>query len=180
MRTRHPASRRRRNRGLSIAEVMVSMTITSMLLVGVSAAYSASANAVDGNDRFFRATQAARVTMTQLLTEVRRADSVLTAPTNDSIIITREQSLRVPEEQSREFKYDAANKRITVQIFYKKADGTTYASPLYSMCRNVPEAKFGPPDKLSGVEVRVPVTVVVASGGNEVRLSDTSGPRRAF
>src|SRR5205823_7082731 len=70
-------------RGMSIAEVMISMAIAALLLVGVSAAYTASADAVEANDNFFRATQAGRVTMTQLLTEIRRADSVLTAPTND-------------------------------------------------------------------------------------------------
>ena len=35
-------------RGLSISEVLLSLAITSMLLVGVAAAYNASANAIDG------------------------------------------------------------------------------------------------------------------------------------
>src|SRR3954470_14247930 len=63
-------------RGLSIIEVMISLTISAFLLVAVAAAYSASADAVEMNDKFFRATQAGRVTMNQLLTEIRRADSV--------------------------------------------------------------------------------------------------------
>src|SRR5215218_4356873 len=63
-------------RGLSIVEVMISLTICSFLLVAVAAAYNASASAVEMNDRFFRATQAGRVTMNQLLTEIRRADAV--------------------------------------------------------------------------------------------------------
>src|SRR5205085_1130645 len=70
----HPASRRRR--GLSIIEVMISLTISAFLLVAVAAAYSASADAVEMNDKFFRATQAGRVTMNQVLTEIRRADAV--------------------------------------------------------------------------------------------------------
>ena len=167
-------------RGLSIAEVMLGLAITSLLLVGVSAAYSASANAVDGNDRFFRTTQAARVTMNQLLTEIRRADSVITSPTYDMIYVERDPELRIPKEQAREFKYNSVSRTITLQIHFKNADGTTYKSDLYTLCRNVDEAKFGPPEKVSGIEVRLPVTVVVKSGGNTVRLSDTSGPRRAF
>ena len=178
MQTRPPA------RGFSIAEVMLSLAITSMLLVGVSAAYSASANAVDGNDRFFRSTQAARVSMTQLVTEIRRADGI-DAPDSpgpyDNITIFRDPDLRLNEEESREFRYNAAAKTITLQITFKrKLDGVIYKSPLYTLCRNVEEVKFGPPDKVSGVEVRVPVTVVVKSNGHTVRLSDTSGPRRAF
>ena len=52
---------------------------------------------------------------------------------------------------------------------------------LYTMCRNVTECRFGPAAKdNAGIEVRVPVTVVVKTGGNTVRLSDTSGPRRAM
>src|SRR4051812_31391096 len=66
----------RRRRGLSIIEVMISLTISAFLLVAVAAAYNASADAVEMNDKFFRATQAGRVTMNQLLTEIRRADSV--------------------------------------------------------------------------------------------------------
>lgn len=183
MRNKRPTRHHPLPGGFSIAEVMLSLAITSMLLVGVAAAYSASADAVDGNDQFFRATQAARVTMNQLLTEVRRADSVDTSDVApfDTVFVTRDPDLRLTEEQYREFKYDAAGKKITLQIVFKKAsDNTIYKSPLYTMCRNVDECKFGPPDKnAAGVEVRVPVTVVVKSGGHTIRLSDTSGPRRA-
>ena len=183
MATVRPNQNRLVPRGFSIAEVMLSLAITSMLLVGVAAAYSASADAVDGNDRFFRTTQAARVTMTQLITEVRRADSVDTADVApfDTLFITRDPDLRLPEEQFREFKYDAAGKTITLQITFKRvADGVIYKSPVYTLCRNVHEASFGPAAKTGTVEVRLPVTLVIKSNGHSVRLSDTSGPRRAL
>lgn len=172
---------RGRRRGLSVVEAMISLAISSLLLVGVASAYNASADAAEVNDRFFRATQAGRVSMNQMLTEIRRADRIVTATTNDSIIIDRPVDTRMnAEEQSREFKYDAAAKAITLTIYFKKSDGTTYAKGPYVMCRNVTEAKFGPPekDKALTVELRVPVTVVVSIGGNSVRLSDTTGPRR--
>ena len=165
--------------GLSIAEVLISLAITSMLLVGVATAYNASANAVEGNDRFFRATQAGRVTMTQLLNEIRKAESVVVAPTYDSIIITRRSDLRVnTEEQSREFKYNSTTKKITLKIYYQKADLTTYQSPDYSLASNVIEAKFGPAEQVGGVDARVPVTVVIQSGSSTVRLSDTTTVRK--
>jgi len=166
-------------RGLSIAEVLISLAISAMLLVGVAAAYSASAKAVDGNDTFFRATQAGRVTMTQLMNEIRKAESVVVAPTYDSIIITRRSDLKInSEEQSREFKYNAATKKITLKIYYQKADGTTYQSPDYSLASNVTTAKFGPAEQVGGADARVPVTVVIQLGSNTVRLSDTTSVRK--
>ena len=179
MRTEHSTPFRRPVRGLSIAEVMISLAISSMLLVGVAAAYSASADSVEANDKFFRVTQAGRVTMTQLMTEIRRADQIVTAPTKDSVIITRQPDLRLnSEEQSREFKYDPIRKEITLTIYFKRPDNSPYTRGPYTLARNVEECAFGPPDVIGGVEMRIPVTVVIKSGVNSVRLSDTSGPRR--
>jgi type II secretory pathway pseudopilin PulG len=183
MRTRPLTHRPPPARGLSIAEVLLSLAIVSMLLVGVAAAYTAASNAVDGNDRFFRATQAARVSMTQLLTEIRRADKVDTAGASpyNTVFVTRDPELRLPEEQWREFKYDSVTRTITLQIIFKKvSDGTIYKSDLYTLCRNVEEASFGPAAKVGTVEVSIPVTVVIKSNGHTIRLSDTSGPRRAM
>jgi Tfp pilus assembly protein PilW len=181
---RIPTTRSRRPRlGLSLVEVMISLAITSFLLVAVAAAYNASASAVEMNDRFFRATQAGRVTMNQLLTEIRRADFVACAPTSDSVIVTRPLVNRLPEEDSREYRYDAAAKKVTLQVFYKKADGTTYSGPKYSLASNVEVAKFGPADQVKDatgalLDIRIPVTIEVKISGNQVRLSGSSGPRR--
>src|SRR5213083_3082890 len=107
---------RRARFGLSLVEVMISLAITSFLLVAVAAAYSASADAVEMNDRFFRATQAGRVTMNQLLTEIRRADSVQVF--TDHIDVIRPQPSRLPKETFRTFQYDAANKQMKLQVHY--------------------------------------------------------------
>src|ERR1041384_6192160 len=77
-------------RGLSIVEVLISLAITSVLLTAVSAAFTASSEAVENNDEFFRATQAARVSMTQILTEVRRAKSVNVSSSTKLDMITFE------------------------------------------------------------------------------------------
>src|SRR2546421_10256836 len=79
------ASAQRRNRGLSLPEVLVSLTISALLLVAVAAAFSASAAAISVNDRFFRATQAARVSMEQILTLVRRCQSCQVGGTYDGV-----------------------------------------------------------------------------------------------
>ena len=67
---------RSRSRGLGIVEMVISLAIAAMLLTAVAAAFTASAAAVEVNDDFFRATQAARVSMNQILTDLRRADGV--------------------------------------------------------------------------------------------------------
>ena len=169
----------RHRRGLSIVELMISLTISAMLLVGVAAAYNASASSVEGNDRFFRVTQSGRVLMTQLIAEIRRADTVVVSGAPyDSIIITRRPDLRLTEEQSREYRYDAAAKTVTLKIYYERANGTTYQSPVYTLVRDVQSAAFGPTKQVGGVDVRVPVTLVITTGPNTVRLSDTSAPRK--
>src|SRR5687767_5398211 len=182
-----PSASRAGRRGLSIVEVMISLTITSFLLVAVAAAYNASASAVEMNDRFFSATQAGRVTMNQLLTEIRRADSVACAPTSDSIMITRPTATATKDganvECERWFKFDPTTKKITVQIYFKRPDLTVYAGPVYSLASNVEVATFGPPDTIPNpagglLDARVPVTIEVKIGGNQVRLSGSSGPRR--
>jgi Tfp pilus assembly protein PilW len=174
---------RPRRRALSIVEVLISLAISSLLLIGVAAAYSASADAIEVNDKFFRATQSGRVTLNQMLTEIRRAEFVFCAPTNDSIIITRPDTTKLPDEDSREYKYNPETKRVTLQIFYKSATGS-WSSPEYTMASNMETARFGPPARIretSGrvLEVRVPVTLEVKIGGNSIRLSGSSSPRRA-
>jgi Tfp pilus assembly protein PilW len=168
----------RASHGLSIVEVLISLAISALLLTGVAAAYNASASAVESNDRFFRATQAARVTMNQLLTEIRRAESVLCEPGNGSIIITRPQADRLTDEQSREYRYDATSKKITLRIFYKNASNVTWSSPAYSLASNVESATFGPPDLVGGAETRIPLALDVKIDANTVRLSGSSSPRR--
>jgi prepilin-type N-terminal cleavage/methylation domain-containing protein len=186
-----PVSRRRR--GLSIIEVMISLTISAFLLVAVAAAYSASADAVEMNDKFFRATQAGRVTMNQLLTEIRRADSVDVIDSRTINVIRPApgaaggSGTSQANETFRTFAYDPATKQVTLQIHYK-ATAPSPVSPVYPLARNVDAAVFGPAEYLkdaAGVEVpgkivvRVPVQLVVRIASNEVRLSGASGPRRA-
>jgi prepilin-type N-terminal cleavage/methylation domain-containing protein len=184
----HRVSRRRR--GLSIIEVMISLTISAFLLVAVAAAYSASADAVEMNDKFFRATQAGRVTMNQVLTEIRRADSVEVVDTKTINVIRPAAGstaggtgTRQPKETFRTFAYDAAKKQVTLQIHYD-ATAPSPVSPVYALARNVEAAVFGPAEMQKDasnvlVVARVPIQVVVRIGGNEVRLSGSSGPRRA-
>lgn len=80
-----PLGRGRRGprRAMSLIEVMVSLAICSSLLVAVAAAFNASSAAININDRFFRATQAGRVSMAQMLAAVRKCQEVQVGDTYD-------------------------------------------------------------------------------------------------
>jgi type II secretory pathway pseudopilin PulG len=74
-----PLSRRRRRQrgllrrcGLTLIDTMMSIAISSSLLVAVGAAFNSSSKAIQNNDQFTTAVQAARVSINQIMTEVRR------------------------------------------------------------------------------------------------------------
>src|SRR5215212_2456647 len=93
-------------RGLSLAEVMISLAISAMLLTAVAAAFTASAEAIEQNDEFFRASQAARVSMNQILTEIRRANAVQVPATNKSL------SMLTWDNKDRTYSYDSGTKKL--------------------------------------------------------------------
>lgn len=174
---------RRPRRGITMMEMMVSLSITGMLLAGLASAFVTSADAVEMNEQFFRATQAARITLNQVLVECRRADALQCSSTGtyDHFDVIRPQEVLEPNEVFRRYRYDQAGKRITLTIHY--ADGTT--SPAYTMVKNVEDAQFGPPQ--TGVDFnnatvvkRLPVVITIKTGRNVVTLNGAAGPRRAM
>lgn len=175
-------------RGLSLPEIMISLLITSILLVAVAAAFTSSASAIENNDQFFRCTQAARVTLGQILAEIRNCDSLDMSTPNTIRIIrqaqtsdTYQQYARPANEQSRAFAYDSANQRITLQFTY--LDGTL--SPVYELAAGVTACSFGPPQmgldyNNAQIPVRVPIMVTVTAGNNRIVLDGAAAPRRAM
>ncbi|MDB5171959.1 MAG: hypothetical protein JWN51_732 [Phycisphaerales bacterium] len=166
--------------GLSLIETMISVSICTALMVAVAAAFKVSANAIDMNDTFFRCSQGSRVTMNQILTEMRRADAVQVDTAAGTIQIIRPASALAPNEIYRQFAYDSTNKRVTLQIFY----ANNVVSPAYELANNVSAANFGPADmgtdyNLTLVAVRIPVTLTCSAGGNVVTLCGAAAPRRA-
>lgn len=178
-------------RGLSLPEAMISLSITTVLLVAVATAFTSSAKAIELNDGFFRCSQASRVTMNQILAEVRNCDSLDMSTANTISIIrpafvagTSQQFYRQvgpPAEVSRSFVYDSVNKVITLQIFY--ASGSP--SPLYELASNVSSCQFGPADmgldyNNATIPIRVPITITISTSGNTVVLNGSAAPRRAM
>ena len=179
---------RHTRKGLSLPEAMISLSITAMLLVAVATAFSSASQAIEMNDTFFRCTQAARVTIDQLLGEVRNCDSLDMGTANTIKIIRPAPGSgpysRQASEVERDFVYDSANKRLTLQIFY--SGGTS--SPVYELASNVDACAFGPADmgldyNNAVIPIHVPISVTVKAGnGNttsSVVLSGSAAPRRA-
>ena len=152
-------------RGLSLAEVMISLAISAMLLTAVAAAFTASSDAIEQNDEFFRASQAARVSMNQILTEIRRADPV------DAVNSTAIDLAMVGHDGNpRDYIYDAATKKL-------KLDTHTAGKPQYNLASNCSSAAFAY-DIIGGKVYRVSVTIVVQVGKNTIRLTGSAAPRK--
>jgi prepilin-type N-terminal cleavage/methylation domain-containing protein len=161
-------------RGLSLVEVMISLAISAMLLTAVAAAFTASSDAIQVNDEFFRASQAARVSMNQILTEVRRAQHV-DPPTAGGTRMFMQCWDHTPTKPShRTYAYDAANRKL---MLITENDAT---DPDYTMASNCTTARFDADLDATGVKVlRLSVTIVVQVGQNQIRLTGSASPRKA-
>jgi hypothetical protein len=174
---RSATNRRRARRALSLSELMISLAITSMLLTAIGAAFHSSAAVVQNNDQFFRATQAARVAMNLILTEVRRSDSVQVAA--NQIDIIRPVETLPANEKMRSFKYDATNKRLTLFITY--LDNSV--SPEYPLAESVVSTNpftydMGVDANNAACVTRASIAIEVKVGSSDIRLSGSAAPRR--
>lgn len=180
---------RRCRRGMGLLEVMIALSICALLLLACAAAFTASSSAIENNDAFFRCSQAGRVTLNQILAEIRNCDSLDMSTANTIKIIRPAQTVQggftqeyvlTANEVSRSFVYDPTRKRITLQISY--TGGST--SPVYELTSNVTACLFGPADMGTdynglSIPVHVPISVTVSTGGNTVVLAGSAVPRRA-
>src|SRR5687768_5310881 len=112
--TRLATSRRRRGQvGLSLVEVMISLGIAAMLLTASAAAFHASSAVVQNNDEFSRATQAARVSLHQILTQVRRG-SVQLASGNHWITVTMPPAVGQTTGKNVTYRYVPASQQLVL------------------------------------------------------------------
>ena len=157
-------------RGLSLAEVMISLAISAMLLTAVAAAFTASSDAIEINDQFFRASQAARVSMTQILTEIRRANAVQVPANNKSL------SMLTHDGKDRTYSYDSATQKL------KLITNDVLTDPDYTLTNNCTSATFDADTytDAGGIKhvIRVSVTVIVKVDKNTIRLTGSAAPRK--
>lgn len=155
---RIPSPTRARSRGLGLIELLFSLVISALLLSAVAIAFAASSDAIEMNDQFFRATQAARVSVTQIMAEVRKSTG--------GVVDTDSLELTPPLGEKRLYSFDSTNKRLTLTF----PDQLT--PPTYTLARNVDSVSFF----TDGQTISMNVTVKI--GRNQVTLNGSSMPRR--
>lgn len=153
----------RARRGLSLVEAMISLTITSMLLGAMAAAFSASGAAVENNDAFFRSTSAARISILQVMSEVRRCQA-LTAFSDHLDMITADNC-----DRTYKFISSPDGNGQLVLIDNASPDPTTAQHTLAS---GIASLTFASDTKT------VTMTLTTQAGANQVTLSGAAMQRR--
>jgi prepilin-type N-terminal cleavage/methylation domain-containing protein len=148
-------------RGLSLVEVLITVSICSTLMVAVAMAFQATASAVEINERFVRSQQAARVTLTQIMAEARKCRSG-TVDSGSFEIVTA-------LGDTRTYAYDPAEKQITMTLHT-----VTEPWPVYVLARNVSAAEFSTDQKT------IALTLTVDVSGNTATLAGSALPRKAL
>ena len=147
-----------RRMGLSLVEVSISLAIGAGLLVAVGAAYSSSVNAIQNNDTFFRATQAARVSLNQILSQLRQCQSV-TVSSNQLAMTTY-------DGQSVTYAWSNVTDNLTI------TPQTGSTSTTYVMAGNITALAFATDTQ------SVTMMITVSVGNNTVTLNGAATPRR--
>lgn len=177
----HPPSRYRRT-GLGLAELMISLAICSALLSAVAMAFHSTTQAVEINDRFFRASQTARVAMTQMTSAVRVSDAcqVGTAGQQGQNTINNATNLSIITIDGRLLSYVYDSEARTLSMVRTNADATQSS---YILARDVASATFDgiiEPHPDTGVRrlVKVSIRLVVEVGNQQLLLNSSAMPRR--
>lgn len=150
--------KRYRSRGMSLVEVLIGLAITASLLTAVAAAFQASAAGISHNDQFTRASQAARVSVNQIMAQVRKCQSGVVGDT----------SLEITDEAGniRTYDFDPNTNKLTVTY----DDGVLPVTR--TMASNVQQVQFATDGKT------ISMTVNVTIGTNTVTLNGSAFPRR--
>ena len=147
-----------RRRGLSLIEAMISLSITAMLLVAIAAAFHASISAVEMNDQFYRAQQSSRVSLNQILNQVRKCQS--------GVVDATSLDLTIDSGEQRTFTLDGTDLKMTLTV-----PGDTTPSS-FRLASNIKTLKFDTDGK------SISMRITVAVGTNEVTLCGSAFPRR--
>jgi Tfp pilus assembly protein PilW len=155
-----PPHRLNRRRGLSLVETMISLVITSTLMTAVGAAYTGSVRSVQINDQFFRASQTARVSLNQLLSELRQS---MLAEVKDPTTL----NVQTSTGKLKTYKYDATNKKLLLAVTDSAGTTTNYTAG-----SNVSALSF------TGTDESITISLTVTSGKNNITLGGSVVPRR--
>lgn len=155
----NPKCPRRSRRGLSLIEVMISLAIMAILLTAVASSFMASSSVIEMNDKFFRATQAGRVSVNQIMSTLRQCKTV-DVDTHSLDVTTA--------TDSRSYEFDSTNKTLVMNM----SDGMG-GTLTQTLAHNVKNVTFSTDTKT------VSMLITVEVGNNSITLSGSAMPRRS-
>lgn len=150
----------RSRRGLSLIEVLISLAIMAVLLTAVASSFMASASVIDMNDQFFRATQAGRVSVNQIMSTLRQCKTVSVGINSLDVTTATE---------TRAYNFDSTAK--TLNMTMPDGIGGSLTQPL---AHNVKSVTFS----TDGTTVSMLLKIEV--GNNTITLSGSAMPRRSI
>lgn len=168
---------RSRPAGLGMAELLISLAICAGLLTAVAAAFHSTTMAIEVNDRFFRASQTARVAMTQMTAAVRQSDSCRVGSAADQVgdYVNNARNLDIITPAGEAYSYVFAPEARELRVVRQEASGPVTRV----LARNVMNCDFDSRLDLTPKRtVRVNITLVIDVDGQRLLLSGSAVPRR--
>jgi Tfp pilus assembly protein PilW len=166
-------------RGMLMIEMMISLMISAMLLLAIGAAYTATSKAITVNEDFFTASQAARVSMNQMLSVLRRCDSCQPGGYDGITSVWTSSSMGVNYHDPGTTTNHTCTYKFTNNQLQLITNNTTY-----SLANNVSAMTFTTdmapdPQSQSGAKrpVRITIDMTLTVGKQNVRLTASAVPR---
>ncbi len=168
-----PTLRHTTKTAFTLAELLIALAITAILLTAIAVAFNASVINYTENEKIYKAINSARQAMFRITSQLRTADSV------DSSAPVNECTFETADGKNLTYRYDASAK----VLYLITNDDTT--DPDYKLCENV-EAMTFTKDVVVVVEDTVEVTkvrsvqmaITVSAGGLTKKLAAAAVIRR--
>jgi type II secretory pathway pseudopilin PulG len=162
--------------------MLISLALCATLLNAIATAVTASAAAARENDEFFRASQAARVTLQQLLTETRRG-WVDTQSTSTSLHLLTAAGAQPAHDRTYTY-YPPTASPSTPSGEVRLITNDDATDPDYTLARIVSALNFsiqtGTDATGAPCVTDVTVTLTVTIGKNQICLCGSASPRRSL
>lgn len=158
----------RSDKGFTLVEVIIALTIATMLITATAIAFNASAVNFSENEKMFKAVSNARQALLRITSELRTATAVATGESSTQC------SMITADGRDITYLYDA-----DAQILYLVTNSDTTDAD-YVMCRNVTDLTFTRttvPEDASAIR-SVQVNITVTSDGTSQSLSAAAAIRR--
>jgi len=155
--------------GFTIAELLISIAISAMLLVAVAVAFNASATNYRENEEIFRTINTARQALTRMTSQLRTATAVdETAPPNECTMLTADGS-------NITYRYDSGQGVLYLITLDDPMDSD------YVLCENVTDMTCTKHAVVENSQTKVrsvQISITVTSGNTQRTLSTAAVVRR--